>query len=206
MPLMRHNFSILGFIVLFNTASAWAGDIVSVRDLPDKLERSRQGQLTPSDTTLLGVTIGQVTLDGIRSRFGAAKTFREPPHGTSANEEICYSSDNPGDTTQVIFGAGPMGGWSHVTQFQVVSRVSQAISCAPSAKVSSAISTNSGIRLGMSLKELSQRFGRPTGQGASYVIYSFKRDRGKYEVISGIEASIVDDRVTSFCVFLIKSN
>ena len=208
---MRSLFLALISISLFGMPLAWAGTINSVRDIPDELKNLREGRLSIADTTLLDVRIGRETLDKVRSRFGAAKTFRVPENSVSADDEICYLSNIPDDTTRLVFGSGPMGGWSHVTQFQVLSSTSHKFPCTPSPLVSRIIKTQSGIHLGMPLKELSEKLGRPTQQGQGYVIYSFEQKTVHpkdevFDMLSGVEATIVNGHVTSFRVFLIESN
>jgi hypothetical protein len=188
-----------------------AGNVNSVRDLPDEIKTSRHGRLSLSDITLLDVRIGREALDNVRSLFGTAKSFREPENSVSADDEICYSPENTADETRVIFGSGPLGGWSHVTQFQVFSRISLKSPCTPSARVTHTIATQSGIRLSMPLKELSAKFGAPTQQGEGFVIYSFEQKsdhpkRPDFDMLSGVNATIANGRVTSFRVFLIESN
>jgi len=204
---------LLGLVAVVSLALslAWAGDVGSVRDLSDDLKNLRKGRLSLADITLLDVRIGRDTLDDVQSRFGKAKLFREPPGSVSADNELCYSSDVPSDETWVIFGSGPMGGWSHITQFQVLSRAPQRLACTSSSGVSRAVATQSGIRLGMPLQELSAKLGRPTDKGQGFVIFSFtqKSDHPKrpdFEMLSGVMATITNDRVTSFRVFLIESN
>jgi hypothetical protein len=208
---MRSLFLALSAIAALGMSHAWGESIESVRDLADELKNARHGRLSLDDITLLDVRIGRETLDNVRSRFGTAKAFREPANSVSADDEICYSPNSPDDETRVIFDSGAMGGWSHLTQFQIISRTSHILPCTPSALVSHTIATQSGIRLGISLKELSAKFGPPTQQGEGYVIYSFEQKsdhpkRPDFDMLSGVEATIANGRVTSFRVFLIESN
>ena len=208
---MRSLFFILSAIVLFGISLSWAENIDSVRDLPDEIKNARKGRLSLTDITLLDVSIGRDTLDNVRSRFGNVKVSLEPENSASANDEICYSSNNTADETRVIFGSGPMGGWSIVTTFQVLSRTSQNLLCTPSPRITRTIATQSGIRLYMPLKELNAKLGRPTQQGKGFAIYSFKQKsdhpgREDFDMLSGVAVTIANARVTSFSVFLIESN
>jgi len=208
---MRSFVVALSAVVMFGMTLSWAGSIESVRDLSDDINNSRKGRLSQGDITLLGVRIGRETLDNVRSQFGAVKTFREPENSESANNEICYVSANPADETRVVFGSGPMGGWTDITTFQVLSRTSAKLACTPVPQVSRSIETLSGIRLDMPLKELNSKLGSPTQQGQGFVIYSFKQpsehpQRAGLIMLSGVDATIANGRVTSFRVFLIESN
>ncbi|CAB5081497.1 hypothetical protein D3OALGB2SA_645 [Olavius algarvensis associated proteobacterium Delta 3] len=196
--------------VMLSVSLAWTGDINSVRDLPDELKNPRKGRLSLSDITLFDIRIGRETLDDVRSLFGKTRTFREPPKSVSAAKELCYASSNPADETCVIFGSGPMGGWSNITTFQVLSRASQELPCTPAPGISRAVATQSGIRLGMPVMELRSKFGHPSDQGQGFVIFSFEQKsdhpkRKDFHMLSGVMATFANRRITSFKVFLIES-
>ena len=197
--------------IVLSVSMAWAGNINSVRDLAEELKNAQKGRLTSADITLLDIRIGQETLDDVRSRLGNTKSFREPPNSASAEEEICYSSTNPSDETHVLFGSGPMGGWSYVTTFQVLSLAPKELPCTPASRISRFVATESGIRLGMPMKELRAKFGSPSEQGPGFVIYSFEQKsnhpkRKEFDMLSGLLTTVANDRVTSFQIFLIESN
>ncbi len=197
--------------VVLSVSLAWAGGNNSVRDLPYELKNPRKGRLSPADITLLDIRIGRDTLTNVQSRFGPTKSFRGPPNSVSATEELCYSSNDPADGTRVLFGSGPMGGWSQITTFQVLSRASHELPCTFASRVSRAVATQSGIQLGMPVKELRTKLGRPTDQGQGFVIFAFeqKSDHPKqtdFHMLSGVIATLDNGRVTSFLVFLVESN
>jgi len=207
---MRPLFLAIIAIITIGMSLAWAGTIESVRDLPDIVKNPRAGRLSLSDITILDIRIGRETLDNISSRLGVAKVFREPDNSVSANDEICYSPIKSTDTTRLIFGSGPMGGWSHVTQFQVLSKAPQKRSCTVSSHVSRTIETQSNIHLDMTRKELDAILGPPTEQGKGFVSYTFEQEshdtkQGDLAVLSGVSATIVNDHVTSFQVFMIET-
>jgi len=208
---MRSSSLALGIVASLAVLLAWAGAVDSVRDLGDELKSMRRGRVSMANITLLDVRIGRETLDDVRSRFGAANAFRVPPNSASANDEICYSSAAPADETRVIFASGPMGGWSEVTEFQVLSRGAATLPCARSNRVSRSVATQGGIRLDMPLEELRSMLGAPTEQGPGYAVFAFEQksdhpQRPDFDMISGVKATIFDGRVTSFQVFLIESN
>lgn len=204
-------FSFIITFILLSVSIPWADDIKSVRDLSDGLKNPRKGRLSSADITLLDFKIGRETLDDIRSRLGNADLFRRPPNSVSANNELCYASSDPADKTIVIFGSGPMGGWSKITTFQVLSSESHELPCSPASKVSRNVSTQSGIRLGMPVTELIKKFGKPSDQGQWFITFTFKENsehpkRKDFNVLSGVMAAIAGGRITSFKVFLIESN
>jgi hypothetical protein len=105
-------------------------------------------QLTREDTTILGLTIG-ASLKAVQEKLGPAKSL--PTHGyASASNTICYVS--PADGTVLTFGAGPMGGFTDVTEFALWSgeeKFPNISMCSRSSLVSVALATESGIRLGL---------------------------------------------------------
>ncbi|MBZ5695184.1 MAG: hypothetical protein LAN36_07470 [Acidobacteriia bacterium] len=137
----------------------------------DGPECSKQGagklQLTKEDTTILGLTIGTASLKDVEARLGPTNIL--PRHGSaSAPNTICYVS--PADGTVLTFGASGMGGFVDVTEFAIWSREAKFPSvsaCSPSKLVSRSLSTPSGIRLGLAVKQLSTIVGtHPTTKHA----------------------------------------
>jgi len=51
--------------IVLSISMAWAGNINSVRDLPDELKNPQKGRLSSADITLLDIRIGQETLDDV---------------------------------------------------------------------------------------------------------------------------------------------
>lgn len=191
--------------------SIGAGGFSSVRDLPDELKNVRKGRLANADITLLGVRIGRETLAEIQSRFGDTETFRHPPHGDSFDVEICYASLRAGEPVWVVFGSGAMGGWQTVTLFQVLSKAPTDARCTPSTLGDGPIATDSGIRLGMPVKAVRAKLGRPTEQGACYAVFGFEQksdhpERRDFDMLSALSTTIGNERLTSFQVSLIESN
>jgi hypothetical protein len=120
-------------------------------------ECNKQGvgklQLTREDTTILGLTIGSASLKDVEAELGPANVL---PRIESSPDTICYVS--PTDGTVLIFGAGAMGGFVDVTDFAIWSHEAKfpnASACLPSKLVSRSLSTPSGIKLGLSVEQLS---------------------------------------------------
>ena len=127
--------------------------------LPDEPKCTAQNkgklQLTREDTTILGLTIG-ASLKTVQAKLGPAEPL--PTHGdASASNTICYVS--PRDGTVLTFGAGPMGGFTDVTEFALWSGKANFPNisiCSPSKLVSAALATESGIRLGLQEADLTK--------------------------------------------------
>jgi hypothetical protein len=148
---------LLGLLLAYSTLSAPA--------LPkDEPECAKQGmgklELADEDLTILGLTIGRASLKDVETKLGLARSIQA--HGdATASRTICYVS--PADGTVLEFGAGPMGGFTDVTEFEIWSREAKfpnASACRPSTLVHRGISTKSGIRLGLTLDELNKIVGK----------------------------------------------
>ncbi len=104
-------------------------------------------QLTPADTTILGITIGKSSFEDVEAKLGPAQT--------SPRNTICYISRKDG--TVLTFRTGPMGGFQFVTQFGLWSREANfpnTKACTSSEQVSRSLSTESGIRLALNVQDL----------------------------------------------------
>jgi hypothetical protein len=119
-------------------------------------------QLTTADITILGITIGKSSFSDVEAKLGAAQT--------SPRNTICYIS--PMDGTVLTFRTGPMGGFQFVTQFGLWSREANfptTKACTSSERVSRSLSTDSGIRLGLTIRDLNRTAGKqPKVNGAEH--------------------------------------
>lgn len=149
---------------------------VGAQALSDEPECSALGQgklqLAAEDTTILGISIG-TPLSVVEAKLGPAKPL--PTHGSaSASNTICYSSSDDG--TILTFGAGPMGGFTNVTEFALWSREGKfpnAQRCTPSKLISSVLATTSGIRLGLSETDLTSAIGKKPMSQQTAASYEF---------------------------------
>lgn len=125
-------------------------------------------QLSFEDTTILGLTIGSVSLKDVGANLGQAQLL--PGDGSvTASRTICFVS--PADGTVLTFAAGPLGGFVDLTEFSIWSREAKfpnVSACNPSKLVSRGLSTTSGIRLGLSANQMNDIIGkRGTNQRAA---------------------------------------
>jgi|SRR3954463_1399249 len=114
---------------------------------------ARAQDLTAADLTLAGMQLGKNTLQDVLSHFGIAPLR----HGNV--DELCYRSESPLLAAWVLFGAGDEGDYEKLTQFRVVTSQPPDITCPPSARLSSELATDSGIRIGMAEEELKPKLG-----------------------------------------------
>ena len=123
--------------------------------------------LTEGDTTLLGFSIGKTSLMQVSAALGKAE---EMPRKEQDARRICYMSIS--GRVRVIFEAGPMGGWQDITAFTISTGTADSDHlkrCVKTAKVSENIATASGLRLGMSRKEIKKRFGDPASESIDHL-------------------------------------
>ena len=77
----------------------------------------------------------------------------------------------------MLFGAGDEGDYEKLTQFRVVTAQPADITCPPSARLTTELATESGIRLGMPAEELKPKLGprlRVTADGGRVTSYEIK--------------------------------
>ena len=143
---MRHvSGAILALILAITCVGAAQQDDPEKAPLCDMVGSALQ--LTAADTTILGITIGKSSFADFEGKLGPAQT--------SPRNAFCYSS--PVDCTILTFRTGPMGGFQFVTQFGLCSREANfpnPNACTPSQRLSNALSTDSGIRLGLNIQEV----------------------------------------------------
>jgi hypothetical protein len=155
---------LIGLLTAYSSLSARAHP-------KDEPECGKQGaiksELTVEDITILGLTIGRASLKDVEAKLGPAPHAQARGDAT-ASHTICYISLTDGAVLE--FGAGPMGSFTDVTEFEIWSREAKfpnASACSPSSLINRGLSTTSGIRLGLTLDQLNKIVGRnPKTQGA----------------------------------------
>src|ERR1700730_2196148 len=161
-------------LVLFLLIMDFAGSPTQAQsdDAPDC---SQQGvgklQLTKEDTTILGLTIGNSSMKDVEAKLGQAHVL--PLHGSaSASHTICFVS--PTDGTVLTFGTNGMGGFVDLVEFAIWSpeaKFPNVSACSHSKLVSRDLSTTSGIKLGLSVKQLSNIVGKRAATQRAEVHY-----------------------------------
>jgi hypothetical protein len=184
----------------------------------------RKLQLTQEDITILGLTIGRDSLKEVQAKLGPTKIL---PRNESSPETVCYVS--PTDGTVLSFGAGAMGGFVGVTEFALWSREAKfpnVAACLPSKLISRELSTPSGIKLGLSLQQLSTIVGAVPSNKHAETHYelscSQKMTAGQmkgsttanhgdipgnafFDVSSFVEATFSSSRASRICVAKVES-
>jgi hypothetical protein len=150
-------------LLLFSLTVGFAASPTQTRS-DDEPECTKEGvrklQLTRDDTTILGLTIGTASMKDVEAILGGAHVL--PLHGSaSASHIICYVS--PTDGTVLTLGTNGMGGFVDLVEFGIwapEAKFPDVSACSHSKLVSRDLSTVSGIRLGLSLKQLSHIVGK----------------------------------------------
>jgi hypothetical protein len=148
-------------------------------------EKKHHEILDDSHLTILGFTVGKHSLLDVQGILGETGLLPRKEH---APDKICYVSDDDLDGTIVVFEAGPLGGWQYLTAFRVISNKTDfehVDLCRKSTLVSKNIMTKSGIKLGMSRKELNSILGEPSKEidNNFFYIYYFQRKMTDEELI-----------------------
>ena len=130
-------------------------------------------EISDTDATILGFRIGHASLKNVQAKLGVAKVFR-----ASKEEEsdifVCYVSSTDG--TILAFYSGAMGGWVDITEFALWATgagFQQRSQCTPSDVVSRAISTQSGLKLGLSRERLQRIAGKPSNNNLRSTKYEY---------------------------------
>lgn len=134
---------------------------------------TKRVEITDADATILGFAIGHASLVDVQAKLGSAKIERVSREEES-DTAICYRS--PADGTVLVFYSGAMGGWKDITWFAIWSREAafpHASQCASSTLVSQSVSTDSGLRLGLTKNEVAEIAGRPTKVGPTSSKYEY---------------------------------
>jgi hypothetical protein len=147
-------------------------------------------EITDDDAAVLGFAIGHASLKDVQAKLGSARIER-----VSREEEsdvaICYVS--PADGTALVFYSGAMGGWKDITWFALWSGkagFANASRCTSSAQVSQDLTTPSGLRLGLTQRQLGQIAGTPTKVSFSSAKYDYLcRRKMSQEEITGFKTA-----------------
>ena len=118
--------------------------------------KSKYIELTKSNFTILGLTIGECSRQDILSKLGP--TLRIIDEKNTNTDHLCYISDR--DETLIVFGFKA----NRCIRFQMMSRKYQFYKwhfCAVSPIVTERIATESGITLGMQKSHLIKILGTP---------------------------------------------
>ncbi len=126
-------------------------------------------QMAAGNFQIAGISLAREQFDQIESKLGRAQIV-DRGDASSGRHQICYVSDENAGKVYLIFEAGEetltfylfRGGsdWNGIGY------------CAKSRQISTTLSTNSGLRLGISRSELEGILGKPDFIAGDRVVYS----------------------------------
>ena len=155
---------------------------------------SKKVDIADDDATILGFSIGHTSLDEVQAKLGKA-TIERVSHDEESDVAICYVSSADGTVFAVYSGA--MGGWKDITSFALWSRevrFPNVSRCTSSTEVSRALTTKSGIRLGLTAAELKRIVGVPSKVSDFSMKYDYacRRKMTQDEITSFITTNNLD--------------
>ncbi len=207
------------FALLWNGSSgAQKGDIGAGR------QETVKGDLGIDSRTILGITVGRSNLAEVQATLGLAKLWSDGDAST-AESKVCYVTQEPNAVVLVFASNAEMAGSpeNQVTDIRISPRKAYAdrSKCLPLAIPGEKVSTRSGLRIGLSHRDIRRILGPPRSATRSMWSYFWSIDRplptsaetylywlsrkkecfdGKmpfYSIGSEIAAEFQDDTVTS---------
>jgi hypothetical protein len=136
-------------------------------------ESAKNVDIAAGDAAILGFSIGHATLKDVQAKLGSA-SVRRVSREEESDVSICYVS--PADGTVLVFYTGVMGGGTDITWFALWSHEAaypHASRCTPSKLVTRSLSTESGVRLGLTKEEVERIVGKPPQNGLKSNKYSY---------------------------------
>ena len=134
---------------------------------------TKRVDVSDADAAILGLAISRASLKDVQAKLGKA-TIERVSRDEESDTAICYLS--PADGTVLVFYSGAMGGWTDITHFALWSRAAMyphRSQCTASTLVSQNVATASGLRLGLTQKQLEEIAGKPTKSGAVTSKYEY---------------------------------
>ena len=134
---------------------------------------ARRVEVAKADATILGLAIGRSSLQDVQAKLGHSNLTRMSKDEES-DVSVCYVS--PTDGTVLVFYSGVMGGGVDITWFAVWSREAafpHYSRCTSSRLVSRNLSTESGLRLGLTREKVDRIVGKPTKPGRTSTKYEY---------------------------------
>jgi hypothetical protein len=132
----------------------------------DASRKTRTGLAHPnsSDLTLLGIALGRANLASVRKTLGPAKVWSSGDAAASEGK-VCYFTQEPQQVIIVFASNTEMAGppENNVTEIQVIrsKQYANLSKCRPITATSAEVSTQSGLKLGLSEQDVRRILGTP---------------------------------------------
>jgi len=206
--------------------------VVTERDRYDvSFHRICQEALSDPYMTIFDFTIGKNSLRDVQKKLGPAEVWRRREQ---APISICYISVKENDGTVVVFHAWKIDSW--ITAMSIMSdkdHFKERNQCTKSLLVSKAISTEGGIKLGLSKLQLKTILGDSTKEQGKNMLYLYQTKRAMtndeikemerifpsrpseipprdsqpyWDVVSSIEATFMDSELIALTISKTETN
>jgi hypothetical protein len=170
-------------------------------------KNSYKEDIVPSHLSVLGFTLEKNSFKDVQDKLGVAEFYKNKIDGESADDELYYMSNVKGDDTVVEFASGPSGGWKYLDGFIITTLKNLPegqIKPTPSSLVNRDISTQSGLRLGISQKEFEEIIGgNPSFKKEDALYYSFHKTKMKDNELFDVDSFVVAKFKDGKLVFLL---
>jgi hypothetical protein len=117
---------------------------------------------------LLNLELGKSSFEEVTAILGKTRYFQYEDA-----DAICYRSKTP-DHVFVLFASGVAGEHTYLTDFTISASSIRNVDsgkCAPSEQIARHLATLSGLRLGLSVKEIENILGKPSERHGNTLIY-----------------------------------
>jgi hypothetical protein len=160
---VRHNVVGTGALVVI--ALLWNGSSAAQKGAAGASRRERvKGDLSIDSRTILGITLRRSNLAEVQARLGRAKLWSDGDAST-AESKVCYVTQEPNAVVLVFASNAEMAGppENRVTDIRITKDVAYAerTKCLPLAISAEKVSTDSGLRLGLSQQGVRNILGPP---------------------------------------------
>jgi hypothetical protein len=138
--------------------------------IPDDLIESN-GEMDYTHMTVLGLTLGRAGVADVQSKLGQAEMVH-----AGHEPYICYRSASKGDNTVITFGFDDIGKNKLLSSFQIIAGVENFKSrrlCTKSRLVSKDVSTQSGLRIGLTPDQFKTLWKVPITHKGSHLFVGF---------------------------------
>jgi hypothetical protein len=156
---------------------------------------------------ILGLSLKTLDFDKVAVKLGKA-TLVERGHASYSRSQLCYFSGSGSDRIHLIFEGGE-GGSSTVYIFRGGPNWKGSKLCVKSNRVSSDLTTGTGLRLGLSRAEVEAILGKPDSAGGNRIAYcrDFKRKatREEFERLRHEDTTLTDKRAHELYDFIEES-
>lgn len=143
-------------------------------DAPEMNVKSGKAGLSTRNFTIAGVSLEKDDPKQVESKLGRVKSV-ERGDASTGREQLCYASSKGSENLYLIFEYGEVDATFYL--FAGGRSWTGREYCASTAKVSKALSTPSGLKLGLTRKQVEAILGKPDFAADGRIVYSRETER-----------------------------